>query len=231
MSRFAKTHFKIINSTSTYAKENASLLDLPALITADEQTSGRGRRGNSFYSPKDTGLYMTLLIPAPTNCELLTPAAAVAVCKELEKLGAKPKIKWVNDVFVSGKKVCGILTELFEKDGRYYVAIGIGINLTTADFPSELTSAGSVGIECIKAELSEKIAESIVDYVNKPNPQNIIDEYRNRFFIIGKNITYWKNNIEFSAVAVGINESCNLIVKLSDGSTDVLSSGEISIKF
>ncbi len=231
MSRFYKKHFESVDSTSTYAKNNVSQLFLPALITADEQTAGRGRRGNSFFSPKGTGLYMTLLIPAPENCELITPLAAVAVCKVLESRGVKLKIKWVNDLFLNNKKVCGILTELYIKNENKYVSIGIGINLTTVSFPKELVCAGSIELDCVKTELAEEIAESILMLIDKQDNKIIIDEYRKRLFIIGKEITYKNNNAEYSAVAVDINESCNLIVKHSNGETDVLSSGEISIKF
>lgn len=228
LSQFHKIHFDTVDSTSNYAKANADKLSLPALVTADEQTNGRGRHGNSFFSPKDTGLYMTLLIPAPQDCSLITPAAAVAVCQELEMLGVTPKIKWVNDIFCNNKKVCGILTELYSKNDKTYVSVGIGINLTTPDFPSEIPMAGSLDLCCNKSELAERIAKRLLTIICS---DDIISEYRKRMFIIGKTISYKKNNVSYTATAVDINESCNLIVMLSDGTKDILSSGEISIKF
>lgn len=227
MNQIHITHFDIIDSTSDYAKLNAEKLLLPALIIADEQTNGRGRRGNSFFSPKDTGLYMTLLIPAPADCSLITPAAAVAVCRELENLGASPKIKWVNDIFCKNKKVCGILTELYSKGDKNFISVGIGINLTTADFPSDIPIAGSLEICCNKSELAENIAKKLLETIFS---DSIIYEYRKRMFILGKTVSFKKNNADYTATAVDINESCNLIVMLSDGTKDVLSSGEISIK-
>lgn len=227
MNQIFRTHFESIDSTSNYAKANAASLSLPALITADEQTNGRGRRGNSFFSPKNTGLYMTLLTDFPNGCNLITPAAAVTVCEELEKLGVNPKIKWVNDIFIDKKKVCGILTELFETDSRNFLSVGIGINVTTTVFPDDIPVAGSLSMECDRQILAENIAKNLLQ---KIHADNIVEEYRKRLFILGKNISFRKNNILFSATAEDINDECNLIVKYSDGATEALSSGEISIK-
>lgn len=223
--------FDTVDSTNTYAKNNIASLIMPCLIIANEQTAGRGRRGNSFFSPKNTGLYMTLVFPAPENCELLTPAAAVAVCRSLKKLGANPQIKWVNDVFANGRKVCGILTEHFSCAQSSYIALGIGINLTTDAFPENLSCAGSLNLECDKAMLAREIAQSILNYAENPNNEAVINEYRHLLFIIDRKITYTKNNIEYSATVAGINAQCNLIVTRPDGTEDILSSGEISIKF
>ncbi len=223
--------FDTIDSTNIYARENIASLITPCLIIANEQTAGRGRRGNSFFSPKDTGLYMTVVFPTPECCELLTPAAAVAVCRSLKKLGAKPQIKWVNDVFSNGRKVCGILTERFSCGKSSYIALGVGINLTTECFPENLTIAGSLNLECDKASLAREIAQRILKYAENPDDKSVISEYRRFLFIIDKNIKYTKNGIEYSAVVNDINAQCNLIVTRTDGTQDILSSGEISIKF
>ncbi len=227
MSKINILAFDTLDSTSTYAKKNAASLPLPSLITANFQTAGRGRRGNSFYSPENTGLYMTVIIDAPENCDLLTPKAAVTVCRVLEKYGIPTKIKWVNDLFFNSKKVCGILSERFVCDVKAVVSIGIGINLKTEVFPDNLPMAGSINLECDKTKLAEEIALGLISDIP---PQEIISEYRERLFVLGKEITYSKNGKAFSAIAFDINENCNLIVKHTDGSLDTLSSGEISIK-
>lgn len=224
------THLKTVDSTNTYAKSNISLLTLPALVTAETQTAGRGRQGKSFFSPNGTGLYMTLVFEAPNDCSLLTPAAAVAVCDALKNFGLNPKIKWVNDIFINGYKVCGILTECFTNDNKTYIALGIGINLTTTNFPDELTMAGSAEIMCDKTDLALEISNTILDYVKIPDTEKILKEYEKRLLVLGKEITYFKNNIEYSATVKGINSVCNLIVEKKDGTEDILSSGEISIK-
>lgn len=172
---------------------------------------------------------MTVLFDAPSDCSLLTPLAAVAVCEELEKLGANPKIKWVNDIFMNNRKVCGILTECFSLNGKTYIALGIGINLTTAVFPDGLEIAGSVNIECDKDLLSQNICGNILSRLHSPSAETV-DGYRKRLFIIGKDIVYTKNNVGYNARVEGINEYCNLIVKHPDGTFSTLSSGEISIR-
>lgn len=219
-----------VPSTNTYAKEHIDSLTFPSLIIAKGQTAGRGRQGKSFFSPENSGLYMTLVFPAPQKCDLLTPAAAVAVCNSLEKHGVIPKIKWVNDIFVNDLKTCGILTECFTNQNNSFIALGIGINLTTSKFPDNLKIAGSAGIECDKIALAREISESILDYSENLNDKYILREYRKRLFVIGKQIFYSKNNQKYSAYVKDINEQCNLIVERTDGYTDTLSSGEISIK-
>lgn len=222
--------FDVLDSTSTYARENASTLPLPSLIIANTQTNGRGRRGNSFYSPENTGLYMTLLFECEDSIPLITPATAVIVCKTIEKhFGILPKIKWVNDIFLDGKKICGILSECFKSNGKMLISLGIGINLTTSYFPDNLPNAGSLGIDCEKDKLAVYISEAILHYVRNPNETLILSEYEKRLFIIGKNISFTENNIKYNAVVKGINSQCNLMVSLPDNTEKNLSSGEISI--
>ena len=230
MSEISLICFETIPSTNTYAKENIGTIKTPSLIIANGQTAGRGRQGKSFFSPNDTGLYMTLVFEAPQNCSLLTPAAAVSVCNILEKHGVNTKIKWVNDVFADNKKICGILTECFAYSNKYYIALGVGINLTTSEFPDDLKIAGSINKDFNKNLLALEISESVLEYVNNPNDEFVLNEYRNKLFVIGQKITYSKNNVIFSATVKDINEQCNLIVERDDGYTDILSSGEISIK-
>lgn len=224
-----KLIFETLPSTNTYAKENIADLSLPTLIIANEQTAGRGRRGNSFFSPKDTGLYMTLVFEEKNGSDLLTPAAAVAVCDELSRLGLSPSVKWVNDIFCNNKKVCGILTERFLYENKSYIALGIGINITTCSFPDGLDIAGSIDTECDKIRLAEEISDRMLSYTENPDTEAVINSYRSRLFIIGKTVSYFRNNIEYKGTVIDINEQCNLIVRHPDGSNDTLSSGEISV--
>ena len=129
-----------IDSTNLEAKRYAAsnsepLQEIPVFI-AKSQTGGRGRLGRSFFSPEETGLYMSILLPINENLietDLITPAAGVAVCRTIEELSTEtPKIKWVNDVYINKKKVCGILAEgiIDSKLGKISkVVLGIGINL------------------------------------------------------------------------------------------------------
>lgn len=227
MDMINKVKLDCVDSTNNYAKKNISALPLPSLITAEMQTAGRGRQGKSFYSPDKTGLYMTLAFEAPESCDLLTAAAAVAVCLELEAAGAKPQIKWVNDVYLDGLKICGILAECFICEGRKYIALGIGINITTKDFPNDIPNAGSLNINCDKVMLADGIAKRFFELTDS---KYILSEYEKRLFVIGKTVTYTKNGTEYTAKVKGINSLCNLIVIRTDGCEDILSSGEISIK-
>ncbi len=154
-------HFATIDSTNAEALrllESAGQKGAAALrvldqtvIAADEQSAGRGRLKRAFYSPAKTGVYFTAIYVPSKNIEepaLLTASAAVAVCRSLKEFfGADAKIKWVNDVYVAGKKVCGILAEgHLGQDGKIdAAAIGIGINIYPSDFPAEIAGrAGSV---------------------------------------------------------------------------------------
>ncbi len=227
MNMINKITLDCVDSTNNYAKQNISALPLPSLITAEMQTAGRGRHGKSFYSPDKTGLYMTLVFEAPEACELLTAAAAVAVCLELEAYGIKPQIKWVNDIYLDGLKICGILAECFVQERKKYIALGIGINISTKDFPDDIPNAGSLNISCDKAVLADKIARR---FLSLTDSKYILNEYEKRLFVIDKTVTYTKNGTEYTAKVKGINNLCNLIVFRTDGSEDILSSGEISIK-
>ena len=231
MKKLETVKLNTVSSTSTYARENISSLSLPSLITADYQTNGRGRQGKSFYSPADSGLYMTLAFEVQKPLPLITPAAAVAVCETIEEISAiRPSIKWVNDILLNGKKVCGILSEALISNGKTVYLIGIGINLTTSEFPKELDIAGSLNLETDKQLLAESISNRILDFAQNGDGELTVNEYRKRLFIIGKKITYEKNGNAFEATVCGINEKCNLIVQTDSLNTDILSSGEISIK-
>lgn len=231
MKKIDITEFDVIPSTSTYAKENAASLNLPSLIIANSQTNGRGRQGKSFYSPAESGLYMTLVFEVDKSFPLITPAAAVAVCEAIEeKSQIKPQIKWVNDIFYNGKKVCGILSEAAKCCGKTLYLIGIGINLTTAEFPEELDMAGSFDIAFDKKDLAESISKKILDYIASPDNGKITEEYKKRLFIIGREIAFTQNGVDFTARVKDINEFCHLITELPDGKEKTLLSGEISIK-
>ena len=128
------------DSTNTRLKEWAreGRIAAPYVLTADSQTAGRGRLGRRFVSPPGTGLYMSILIAPPKNTDAgkITVLAAVAVCRTIHELtGLQPKIKWVNDLFLRGKKVCGILAEKINEG----VIVGIGINVESppGGFPPE----------------------------------------------------------------------------------------------
>lgn len=146
-----------IDSTNTEAKRQLFLEDItfPKLIVANEQTAGRGRIGKQFYSPKDSGIYMSLIyhLEKPLKrAELITLAAAVAVVRVLQPyMNEQLKLKWVNDIFLNGKKICGILSEAIsdlEAGQIQNIIVGIGINIKEVEFPEDISEiAGTLCLD------------------------------------------------------------------------------------
>ncbi|MCH5321659.1 MAG: biotin--[acetyl-CoA-carboxylase] ligase [Eubacterium sp.] len=206
------------------------------LVTADSQTAGRGRQGKSFYSPALTGVYFSLVIRPHSslqNAVTATTAAAVAVCRAIEKLtDRKPKIKWVNDVYLDGKKICGILTEAitnFEEGTVDSVIIGIGINIKTIDFPDDVENAGTLGEKISRSRLIAEVTNELLS-IAESDYNSFIDYYRSHSFVIGEQIKIIQNGRVTPATAVAIDETGGLEVELDSGEHKVLRSGEISIR-
>lgn len=214
------------------------------VIIAGTQTAGRGRQGRSFFSPGSTGLYMSVLIRKPikvSDAVLLTPAAAVAVSSVLEKIsGKKMGIKWVNDIFTDGKKLCGILTETkfdFEKERLDYAVIGIGVNLCAPEsgFPDEIEAVAAALFDARPSdEIREKIVLNILDAlneaVNQLGSREFLSDYRRRSVLIGKTVSVLTPQGSYNAVAVDIDDTARLVVKTFDGGIKALDSGEIRAK-
>ncbi len=206
------------------------------LVTADQQTAGRGRQGKSFYSPPMTGVYFSLVIRPHTvlqNAVTATTAAAVAVCRAIESTTDKrPKIKWVNDVYLDGKKICGILTEAvgnFEDGTVDSVIIGIGINIKTDQFPDSAGLAGSLDANVSRSRLIAAVTDELLAIAGN-DYSSFIDYYRSRSMVIGERIKFIQNARVTPAKAIAIDEHGGLEVELEDGSHTVLRSGEISIR-
>lgn len=230
-------YYPIIDSTNNEAKRLVSNgSNRPMLIVAEEQTNGRGRQGKSFYSPPLTGIYMTLVthpMSKLTNAVTATTAASVAVCKAVEELtDLKPKIKWVNDVYLDGKKICGILTEAitdFETQTVSSVVIGIGMNIKTIHFPDEVENAASLNVNISRVKLIAQIANNLTrilccDY------GEFIDYYISHSMIIGEKINFIKGSKITPATAIDIDSTGGLVVELENGEITTLRSGEISIR-
>ena len=235
-----------VGSTNTLLRELAAG-GAPAglVLLAEEQTAGRGRMGRSFFSPAGTGLYGSLLLRPPYSAEKamrLTPCAAVAVAETLEELSGRPaQIKWVNDVFVGGKKVCGILTEAGidgESVSPRWVVVGFGVNLRSPEggFPEELrAAAGAVfGPEerpGLCARLAAGILDRLTDYAADPAAPAVWEAYRSRSLVLGRKVNILSPGAApVPAEAVGLGEDYSLLVRLEDGSLTSLNSGEVSVR-
>lgn len=221
--------FDTIDSTNIFAEKIAEKSDKPLLIVSESQTQGRGRNGKSFYSPP-TGLYLSLVTHPHTDfysVNTVTCAASVAVVRAIEKLtDLKPEIKWVNDIYIDNKKVCGILCRALGGNGQVeHLITGVGVNLFTEDFPDEIKdTAGSLNRKLDINVFAAEIADNLI------TASDYMDEYRQKSCVIGKEITYIKNGTAYTAKAVDIDENGGLVV--SDGKEKAtLSGGEISVKF
>ncbi len=234
-----------LNSTNTMVREQAAAGAAEGYtVIANKQTNGRGRSGRSFYSPSDTGVYMSLLLRpqgySAQQAVRLTTMAAVAACEAIEAVsGETAQIKWVNDIYVAGKKVCGILTEAslgLENGALEYAVLGIGINVSPpkGGFPKELEHiAGAVFHEAQsdgKNHLAAEFLNRFMTYYTMPQYADYVEQYRNRSLVLGKEIHVLFPDCEKKAVAHDVDEACRLIVEFEDGTTASLSSGEISVK-
>lgn len=234
----------------TVTSTNAVLRELAAdrapegtVVIAGEQTRGRGRLGRSFYSPADTGLYLSLLLRpdgfSPAQAVYMTTMAAVAVCQAIEAVsGRNARIKWVNDIFLDGRKVCGILTEGsfdLETGSLNSIILGVGINVyAPADgFPRELEQiAGAVFPEPITDGRSRLAAEFLNRFLELYRQQDstYAAEYRRRSLVLGRQVLVITPAEQKTALALDVDEECRLLVQYPDGKTEALSSAEISVK-
>ena len=198
---------------------------------AQRQIGGRGREGRRFFS--EGGLYLSVLLPwRDDSAPFVTQIAAIAVARALEcAANVTPTIKWVNDLYLNGKKICGILTEsvVVKETRRLIVGIGVNAGTTETKFPAELQSiAGSVF--CDKNALAAAILNALFDLFDHFFVETVREEYRVRCFPIGTPLTVIKENAEREATARGLDDALGLIVEYEDGTRETLISGEVSVK-
>lgn len=233
---------KTLSSTNDRAKELAAAGAADGtVVIADNQSGGKGRRGRSFFSPPASGIYLSLIIRPEFSAELaghLTSCAALAVAEAIEKAGGPEiGIKWVNDLYCNGKKLCGILSECsfdLESGTLEYAVIGIGVNVGKTEFPPELADiATSVYNQCGK-EISRNlliagIINNLEKEIDKIDSNSIIERCRRRSVVIGKEVTVTCGNSVYEAKAVDIDNDGRLLVE-RDGVITPLGSGEVSVK-
>lgn len=234
--------YSTVSSTNDIAKEMAKAgAKEGTVISAESQTAGKGRLSRRFYSPKKSGIYMSIILRPEISSEdspILTAAAAAAVRDAIEKVcGKKSLIKWVNDLLSDNKKICGILTESAVKDsGILYAVVGIGINLYENSFPEEIKDiAGGIFEKEPDSNIKDKLILEILYrffeiYKNLPN-KDFMNSYREHSAVLGKKITYYKGEKLFEGTAEAIDDNARLTVKLNNGETDILAAGEVSIKY
>jgi BirA family biotin operon repressor/biotin-[acetyl-CoA-carboxylase] ligase len=248
-------HFARVGSTNTVARELAAAgAPHGTVVTADEQTAGRGRQGRSWTAPPGSALlYSAVLRPLEPRHSVLPLAVSLAVCETAERLrpGIECKVKWPNDIHLEGRKLAGILIEARPQDG--WAVLGIGLNLTIAQdqfpedlreratslFPSDLPgSAPSLHParppgphnrqDEMRAGWAREASASLSDALTKwvdTDPTQILAEWRKRDALLGREVT-WENG---TGVADGIDERGYLLVRLADGDRVALGAGDVHL--
>lgn len=233
---------KSVDSTNTFLKELARQgAPHGTIVTAHHQTGGRGRLGRSFSSPPGLGVYLSVLWrinAAPDRLMHLTCMAAEAARRAvLEAAGIEAQLKWINDLVVGTRKLCGILTELVSTDQGLAVVCGIGINCKQAseDFPPDIADiavsirqlGGRADRSALAAALIRQLASA---YQNLLTPEQWMADYRRHCLTPGKDVQLIRGNEVRLAHAEDITEQGGLLVTLQDGTREVISSGEVSVR-
>lgn len=213
-----------------------------SLIIANSQTQGRGRKGKTFFSPENSGIYFSIILKPNLKIDealKITIAASLAVTRSIEKLTCKTtSIKWVNDILIENKKIAGILTEAisdFETRTIETIILGIGINFSTNYFPDEILNTStsifynekpSITRNHLIAEIVNEIHSLIFNLADS----DLISEYKKKSSVIGKNVFIYHNSILEEVFVNDINEDGYLMVKTKNNEDIILNSGEISLK-
>lgn len=243
--RIAKIEIRdSVSSTNTVLKELAEQgKPEGTVLIARQQSAGKGRMGRSFFSPKGTGLYMSILLRPKFSAEeslFITTAAAVAVAGAVEEAtGRTAKIKWVNDVYLDGYKVCGILTEAsvdFETRGLNYAVLGIGVNLQEPEggFSEEIREVAGALFEKAppgaQVTLAAGILNRFFNFYSSLTALSFLPEYRERSLLTGAQIHFLYGNESYTGKVIGIDETVRLLVELEDGTRKAFSAGEVAIE-
>lgn len=233
--------YREIDSTNSFTKEAAHYGAVHGTtVIAEIQTGGKGRLGRKFYSPLGMGVYMSVIIRPKLSIDsslLVTSCAAVAVAQAIERVAPELEcqIKWVNDIYINGRKVCGILTEAsidVEQGGLEYAVIGIGINVQNSSFPEELANtATSIKMEIhhnvSRNMLAAEVLNCLEEQLEHIDDGEFMKEYVRRSNVIGKKITVTQGDDLFTADCFGIDSKGRLLVRCENGEEKAVSSGTI----
>jgi len=230
-----------VDSTNNYLKMlTHKNVEDRTVVVADFQNMGRGRSGKSFTSPKGVGIYLSYLIKMDktvADVSGLTAQVAVCVARAIEKVtGESVGIKWVNDLLLGSKKICGILSEMsVEGDsGRVdNVVIGIGINVNNEQdsFSEELQKiATSIKAYSGKPFIRAQIIGAIIDELDALNGQRYLEEYKSRCLTLGKDVTFTLNGAVKKGKAVDLDDDFGLVIEYPDGTRQTLTFGETSVR-
>lgn len=238
------TVYDTVESTNNITKElDSNSAPNGTTTVANHQTAGRGRRGRTFVSPKGSGLYMSTIVRPKFSIEyapMITAAAACAVAEAIEHFcGSQVMIKWVNDLYMNNKKICGILTEAsfgLEMRTLDCAVIGIGINVLSVNdsFDAELLKiASSVEDETGKVinrnKLCAEVLNRLENYMGRIENRSFLEEYRRREYLTGNMVTANVGTRSVVGEAIGVDDNANLIVRTPSGEIVHLNSGEANL--
>jgi len=234
-------HFKSLTSTQDKAKEFAKKGLSNVIIIADKQTKGRGRFKRKWFSGKG-GLWMSILLKPEyiQNVQYLTFAAAIAVAKSIKKSAKlSTSIKWPNDVHYKGKKLCGILTEcIFGNEN--FVIVGIGLNVNQNRFPDGIRNrAASLKMIKNKKINIKKLTKNITDeffilydsHYSRNRLKNILKIWKKYCDTINKNVVITTRTKKLNGKAIGVDQNCNLLLKLKNSKIIKIVEGDIRVRY
>lgn len=236
MQHFHIEHREEVTSTNTLLKQMPRQGDFDVLI-ADRQTAGRGRMGRSFFSP-DTGLYLSIrytpkfsLTDMP-KCSVSVATATALAIREIT--GVKTEIKWVNDLYRDGKKVCGILSESVIDGNSADIITGIGINLYTQNFPDNIAKNATSLYdtpqpETVKKALTEALLQNLEQRLDLSRFDEDLAYYREHAYLTGKQVVLWQNGTQTEATVMGIADNGGLEVE-ANGIRTVIISGDVTVR-
>ena len=236
--------FDTLDSTNDYGKILSEKQKVHGtLIVADTQTAGKGRRGRAWQSPKGSSVSMSLCLEPKLPTERaagLTLVMALSVASAIEEMtGEKAMIKWPNDIVLNGKKICGILTEMFVREKDYVVIIGVGINVNILEFPPEIRNiATSLCLECGKKISREDLMKATMKHFESFYEKYEVSgdfsllkgQYEKRLVNRNSQVKVLDPKEPFEGIAKGIDELGNLLVLCEDGQLKSVCSGEVSVR-
>ena len=233
--------YDTLDSTNTEAANHARLGAVEGLcVIADQQTAGRGRRGRSWVSDPNSGLYFSIVLRPKLEAKLLpliTLMTGVAVHDTLENFGLIPDIKWVNDILIGDDKISGILAETIETKTGIAVIVGIGVNLISSSFPEEIAdTATSIEMETGRRVRSDELAKTLTGFISnfyailndRNGPIETIKHWQRRSsYFSGKRVRVVLNGGTFDGITDGLEKNGALRVKTSDGSVTIVQAGDV----
>lgn len=222
-------HFEVTDSTNTRARELAADgAHGGTIVTATEQTDGRGRQGRTWTAPPGKALlYSAILRPLEERHMLLPLAVPIAVCAAVERLDpdADCQIKWPNDVWVDGRKLAGVLIEARPQDGWAVIGVGLNLDIAPGEFPPELreraTSLSGVSAQSARHALDDSLAQWI-----EAGEEETLSAWRGRDGLRGRKVS-WEGG---SGLADGIDDRGFLLVAVDGGDRVALGAGEVHLR-